>query len=272
MGLFGRKGHRSRDPRARLEAVGRLRDQDTLVELACSDDSPRVRMAALERVEGDDRLARIAKDAAELDVRLAAVERISSQQLLADIIKARKNHQLMGACFARITDHGVLTSIAEDPDHSPTARRIAVDAFADVSYLSDLDGDGPGERDDRQPGEPDVDALMQAYGDVRVVRAIGRFRRSEKALRALGKIARRGGEPAAIAVDMLCRALASSNPEVRHRAGRELAKVDDPDLVAFLVRALDDPKLHAPIQAVLEKIDTPQARDALGRGGAPSGS
>jgi len=260
MGIF-RKDHHHDDPRVRLEAVAALDDQDALVEVACGDDSPRVRMAAVARVEGDERLAVIAKDAVELDVRLAAVERIESERLLAEIIKARKNYQLMGACFARITDRGVLESIAQDPGYNPTARRIAVDQFADESYLADLGG---GDRPEDDRGEPDVEGLMQAYGDVRVVRAIGRFRRSEKALRALGRIARRGGEPAEMAVEYLCRALASDNPDVRRRATDELARIRDPDLVACLVRSLDDPRLHQPIQAVLQKIDTPEAREAPG--------
>jgi hypothetical protein len=264
MGLFAKHDHHHSDPRVRLEAVGTLEDERELVEVACTDDSPRVRMAAVERLESDAALAEVAKDAAEIDVRLAAVERIGSEQVLADILKARKNYQLMGACFARITDRAVLESIAQDPGYNPTARRMAVEQFADESYLTDLAP--PGTAGDEGGGldEATIAGLLEQYGDVRVVRAVGRFRRSEKALRALGVVARRGGEAGGLAVEYLCRALASSNPSVRDCAADQLAGLSDPELVAQLIRALDDPKLHTPIADILRRIDTPEARAALG--------
>jgi hypothetical protein len=262
MGIFSKKDHRHADPLVRIEAVQKLDDQDALVEVACTDDSPRVRMAACERVEGDGNLFRIAIDAAELDVRLAAVERISSEQMLADIIKKRKNFQLMGACFARITDRKVLEAIAQDTGYNPTARRMAVEQFADESYLADISG--PAEKEEDSEPTANIEALMEQYGGTRLVRAIGRFRRSEKALKALGKIARKGGDSGEMAVEYLCRALGSPNPSVQRTATEELAVLSDPDLIACLVRSLDDPKLREPIQQVLERIDMPEARDALG--------
>jgi hypothetical protein len=73
------------------------------------------------------------------------------------------------------------------------------------------------------------------------------------------------GENRGLAVEYLCRALGSTNPALRRCATEELASLEDPELVAHLVRALDDPKLCAPIREVLERIDTPEARAALGR-------
>jgi hypothetical protein len=96
------------------------------------------------------------------------------------------------------------------------------------------------------------------------VRAIGRFRRSEKALRALGTIARKGGETGGLAVEYLCAALGSPNSKLRECATQELSVLKDPELVDCLIRALDKPDLREPIRTVLEQIDTPEARAALG--------
>ena len=258
MGLFKKD-----DPRARLEAVEKSGDQAELVEVACADDSPRVRMAAVAKLGDDETLAKVALDAKELDVRIAAVERISSQQLLADIIKARKNYELMGACFARITDRKILEVIAQDTGYNPTARRIAVEQFADESYLDDVTK----AKDDKETGrgEAAIGRLLEASGDLRVVRAIGRFRNSEKAARALGAIAKKGGESGGLAVEYLCRALGSSNPKVQATAKGELCDLSDPELVSLLVRSLDDPKLREPIRDVLKQINTPEAQKALGQ-------
>ena len=240
-----------------------MTDQSALVEVACRDDSSRVRMAALGRIQGDPDLGEVAIKASELDVRLAAVERISSQRLLADIIKTRKNFELMGVCFSRITDRNVLQSIAEDPGYNPTARKIAVEQFADESYLSDLVPDHE-EKEPESGGEVALEGLLDKYGGIRVVRAIGRFRYSEKALRALGKVARKGGESGELAFDYLCRALGSSNTSVKERAINELSMLSEPKLVSCLIRALDDPGLNEPIKEVLLRIGTPEAISALG--------
>ena len=112
-----------------------------------------------------------------------------------------------------------------------------------------------------------MDALLKVYGGgVRAVRAIGRFRRSEKALKVLGTIAARGGECGGLAVEYLCSALSSSNPEVRTCAADELARLSDPELVEYLIMALDNANIREPIREVLKRIDTPEARDALGKG------
>jgi hypothetical protein len=257
MGIF-----KKNDPRARLEAVDKSSDRAELIEAACADDSPRVRLAAVAKLDDDETLAKVALDAKELDVRIAAVERISSQQLLADIIKARKNYELMGACFARITDRKILEAIAQDAGYNPTARRIAVEQFADESYLEDVTR-AREEKDDRKSDET-IGRLLEASGDLRVVRAIGRFKNSEKAVHALGVIARKGGESGGLAMEYLCRALGSSNPRVQAIAKGALCSLSNPELVSLLLRSLEDPKLSEPVRDVLKQIDTPEARKALG--------
>lgn len=257
------------DPRVRLREIEKLEDQDGLAEIACTDDSPRVRLAALARVADDGRLARVAMDGCAIDVRLAAVERIEDEQLLARIIKERKNFELMGACFRRITDRALLERIAQDDGYNPAARRLAVEQFADESYLADLERAGGGGDDDGEDRKSDeaVDAILSTYGDVRVVRALGRFRGSEKALRALGTITRKGEEIGGLAVEYLTRSLGSRNPRLAGCAADELVRLRDPEMVRVLARGLDDPELSEPTREVLRRIDTPAARAALGQDG-----
>jgi hypothetical protein len=247
------------DPKARLDVVEQLTEVEKLVQIACSDDSPRVRLVAVSRISEDDALMDVVRDARELDARLVAVERISSEQRIADIARDPKNLDLVGMCFSRITDRRIIESIAEDTACSKVARRMAVEHYADESYLS--------EADDGRKSEESVQAFVQAYGGgLRGVRAIGRFRRSEKALRALGTIAQKGGDTGGLAVEYLCNALGSANPKLAQVAMDELATVQDPEMLQTLILALDNPKLQAPIHEVLARIDTPEARAALGEG------
>jgi hypothetical protein len=46
-----------------------------------------------------------------------------------------------------------------------------------------------------------------------------------------------------------------------------LANLKSPELVACLVRSLDKPDLREPIREILRKIDTDEARAALGQNG-----
>ena len=142
-------------------------------------------------------------------------------------------------------------------------RRMAVEYFADESYLADV-AEAEAEQPERKT-EDAVEAFVEAYGGgLRGVRAIGRFRRSEKALRALGTIARKGGETGGLAVEYLCSALGSANPKLSDCAAEELAVLSEPDVVDCIIRALDTTDLRDPIRRVLRRIDTPEARTALG--------
>lgn len=253
--------------RARLDKVENLKDDDKLVEVACTAEEAQVRLLAVSRVNDDGHLMRIVRGAQGLDVRLVAAERISSQALLAEIIRGRENLELIGVCFSKITDKAIIESLAHDANISPVARRMAVDYFADESYLAEAAPAGVSE-ERKDPAA--VQAFVDVYGGgLAGVRAIGRFRRSEKALKALGTIAARGGEEGGLAIEYLCQGLASPNPTLKQCAADELARLRSPDLVACLVRSLDRPDLHEPIREVLEKIGTPEARAALGHNGKP---
>lgn len=264
MSLLDKKDHTHTDPQIRLQALRKVDDLDLLVEIACTDSSPRVRLTAVAMVSDDQRLERIARKGEHLDARLVAVERVFSQGVVADIIKDPENIELVGMCFSRITDRHIIQSIAEDPGYSPVVRRLAVEYYADEHYLAEVAAERETEPERKSPEQ--VEAFVELYGGgLRGVRAIGRFRRSEKALRALGTIARKGGETGGLAVEYLCSALGSQNPKLVECAADELAALRDPELVVGLIRALDKPDLREPIRAVLERIDTPEARAALGQ-------
>jgi len=264
MTIIEKRDHTHPDPGVRLSAVAKLQDPDRLVEVACNDDSPRVRLTAVSRLSDDQHLEEVARSASSLDVRLVAVERIFSQGTVADLLRSPENLELIGMCFSRITDRRIIESIAQDADYSPVVRRMAVEYFADESYLADV------AQAEERPSERKSDEAVQAFVDVyggglRGVRAIGRFRRSEKALRALGTIARHGGETGGLAVEYLCSALGSANPKLSGCAADELAVLREPDLVDCIIRALDNSQLREPILEVLERIDTSEARTALGK-------
>ncbi len=250
--------------RTQLIKVEDLKDEEKLVEIACTSDAPQVRLLAASRVNDDEHLMRIVYQAKDLDVRLVAAERISSEALLADIIKGRENLELIGVCFSRITDKEIIEKLAHDTSVNPIARRMAVEYYADESYLAAATEAGEEARAVRKSPEA-VRALIDAHGGgMTGVRAIGRFRRSEKALKALGTIASMGGEEGALAIEYLCEALGSPNPSLRACAEDELASLENPELVDHLVRCLDKPDLREPIRDVLKRIDTPDARAALG--------
>jgi len=262
-GAARKKGRASSNPSVRMVAVEKLDDPEALVEVACTDDSPRVRLTAVSRLSDDLHLEQVARNAESLDARLVAVERVFSQGVLADLLKEPKNLELIGVCFSRITDRRIIESIAEDSDYSPTVRRMAVEYFADESYLSEAAA--AADTEPERKSEEAVEAFVEAYGGgLRGVRAIGRFRRSEKALRALGTVARKGGETGGLAVEYLCSALGSANPQLVECAAAELEVLRDPDLVDCIIRSLSNENLRIPIREVLERIGTPEARAALG--------
>jgi len=261
MSVLEKRDHTHPNPKVRMTAVGKLDDPEVLVEVACSDDSPRVRLTAVSRLIEDLHLEKVARNAESLDVRLVAVERIFSQGVVAGLLKAPGNIELIGMCFSKISDRRIIESIAQNSEYGAAVRRMAVEYFADESYLAEVAEVQEPER----KSEEAVQALVEAYGGgLRGVRAIGRFRRSEKALRALGTIARRGGETGGLAVEYLCSALGSANPKLSTCAAEELAALSDPDLVDCIIRALDSPNLRTPIHEVLRRINTPEARAALG--------
>src|SRR4030043_2003719 len=140
MGLFQflQPKHLHPDPDIRLAAVNAITDIKILVETAKTDTEKKVRIAALNKIADEIQLVEIAKEAKDMDVRLGAIEKIDNQKLLAEIIRTRKNYDIMRACFEKITDDSILKSIAEDDHYNITARRIAIDMFADQWILVEI--------------------------------------------------------------------------------------------------------------------------------------
>jgi len=258
---IGKPKYRSKDPAVRLQAVARIDDQALLAELAGTDESPRVRRAAVDKINDMQYLLTVALDGEYIDARIAAVEKIDSQETLAEIVKKRKNMQLMGACFSRITDREILKQIANSAEYNMSARRMAIENFADESFLSEVRLDSGDQPTPKTPEE--IDALIKKHGGERLVRAIGKFRGSPSAILALGEIMRRGGDAALAAVEYLAQALAHAGAEVRRTAEEQLVQVRDPELVARLVRMMEKAELHERILAVLRRIDHPDARQIL---------
>lgn len=263
MSLIDKRDHTHADPRVRMKAVEKTTDPELLVKVACTDDSPRVRLTAVSRLTDDSHLEMVAKAAEALDVRLVAVERMFAQGVIARLLKDPQNLELVPMCFSRITDRSIIESIAMDLEYSPLVRRMAIEHYADESYLSELSEART--REPERKSEDAVRALVQAHGGgLRGVRAIGRFRRSEKALQALGTIAQMGGETGGLAVEYLCSGLGSPNPKLAQCAAEELSVLRDPELVDCVIRALDNPNLREAVREVLKRIGTPEARAALG--------
>jgi len=239
MSVMEKKDHTHPNPKVRMTALGKVDDPEVLVEVACSDDSPRVRLTAVSRLTDDPHLEKVARHAESLDVRLVAVERIFSQGVVADLLKVPEDVELIGMCFSRITDRRIIESIAEDPDYSPTVRRMAVEFYADESYLAEAAE--AAEAEPVRKTDKAVEAFIEAYGGgLHGVRAIGRL------------------------VEYLCSALGSANPKLVECATAELVTLKDPDLVDSIIRALDNENLREPLREVLRRIDTPEARAVLG--------
>ncbi len=258
-----KKDHEHPNPNVRIKAVEKLEDPEIVLKVACTDDSARVRLTAVSRLTNDLHLERVARNGEFLDVRLVAVERMFSQRILADLLKSPDNLELIGMCFSRITDRRIIESIAEDTAYSAAVRRMAIEYYADESFLEDAAKEA--DKEPERKSEEAVEAFVDVYGGgLRGVRAIGRFKRSEKALKALGTIAQKGGETGGLAVEYLCSALASANPKLVECAADEIAVLRDPDLIDCIIRSLDNENLRQPIREVLKRIDTPEARAALG--------
>ena len=246
MGLF----HHEPDERKRLKAVNQTQDEEQLIEIASEDPSPEVRMAAGRKVTSEKGLARIAEKAKQIDVVLDAVGRIGDQGLLAKIILTNRNHQVMKAAFEGIADPSVLEQIAKDERYSISARRVAIDNFADQSFLEDVAksvstpsvkkaaleklaksrGEVAGTLEEKALKKAtinveNIEALLQHYGADRILDAIGKFRGSEGAIRSIGLIARKDQAGRAKAIQYLDKALSHSHPCIRLCALEELCSI-----------------------------------------------
>ena len=241
-----RPRHRHSNASVRRRAVEAVDTTDILVELACTDDDLEVRLKAVQRVAGNDSaLQRVALNGQHLDARLKAISAIGDQQTVADVLRERKNMDLMMACFERIDDQSILQEIARDPAYNVTARRIAINMFADQELLLELlrslrapllrktaidkisDPDLRAsllatKEDDGTHAQERMERILATYDAEVVAEFLGAFRDSPSAVRGLGTILSRGGEAAERAQEILRRILRHARPEMRLEAAEQL--------------------------------------------------
>ena len=265
MAWFFRSKLKHPDEQVRLRALQKLTDPNKIIQVACQDVSPTVRLEAVRKLTDLSHLARVVKEGEGLEARVQAVGRIQDQNLLAQILLERKNNDIMQAAFENLTDPEVLKVIAEDGRYNIATRRIAIENFADQSFLEDVaknvttpgvkeaalkrlseeGGAAPAASEAPEGEAPDpehIDAILERYGADRIIEAIGKFRGSEKAIRSLGLIAAKGVEGSERAVHFLDKALEHSNPHIRVCALEEMAGALTRDkLEPILANALKDP-------------------------------
>jgi hypothetical protein len=254
------------DEQVRLQALQKVADPQKIIRVACQDASPTVRLEAVRKLTDPNHLAEVVKAGEGLEARVQAVGRIQDQKLLAQILLERKNNAIMEAAFENLTDPEILKVIAEDGRYNIATRRIAIENFADQSFLEDVaknvttpgvkeaalkrlseEGAAPVESTPEAPEAeaPDpehIDAILERYGADRIIDAIGKFRGSEKAIRSLGHIATKGGEASERALHFLEKALEHSNPHIRVCTLEEMAgALTKEKLEPILEQALKDP-------------------------------
>lgn len=266
MGLFSKPDFQSDDPEVRLNAVKECDDHSLLARIAESDHSADVRLAAVEKLVDQDSLYHVAREGNEIDARIAAVEKIDSQQKLADLIREKKNYRLMKACFAHITDKKILEKIAHDKEYNMAARRMAIENYADETFIGELDSGSVDTGAGKKPDE--IKAMIEKYGAVRLARALGKFRGSPNAIRSLGIIMNISDDASKLALEAIAQALGHANSEVRQAAAKQLKQLDDGDLIAHLISQMEDSRLHPKIMEVLKQIDHSEARQFVKSSGS----
>ena len=245
---FLRPRHLHSDPGVRARAMDSLADEAILLRMACEDPDLEIRHRAVDRLKGNDALRRVAIEGQHLDARLKAVARIDDATTLAEIMRERKNPDLMMACFEQIKDQQVLEAIARDPAYNVTARRIAINMFADQELLADIlksvrapalrqaaaekiedpelrrEAEKQARLEQKQP-DKNMDRILEHYDPEVVAEMLGAFRDSTAAVRGLGVILARGGDAGERAAELLGRFLLHAKPEIRLEAVTQLRPV-----------------------------------------------
>jgi hypothetical protein len=269
-----RPRHRHRDPAVRRRAVEKLQDEDILLELACGDPDLEVRHRAVERLQSTEALRKTAIQGQHLDARLKAVARIIDPWILAEIMRERKNPDLMMACFEGIRDQEVLQAIAGDPAYNVTARRIAINMFADPQLLAGLldslrapalrraalrrltgESAPPEALEERPHPEEHMDRILETYDAEDVVEMLGAFRDSPAAVRGLGVILTRGGGAGDRAAEILERLLKHATPEIRLEALRQLRPVVGrmSEVLQELAENDPDPRVRGAVRRTIQE-------------------
>jgi hypothetical protein len=142
-----------------------------------------------------------------------------------------------------------------------SARRMAIENYADESYIKEFNEQQTDEFKPKSPEE--IKTLIQRYGAERLVRAMGKFKGSTMAIHALGVIMKQGGDSAVQALEYIANGLKYASEEVSSSAYEELIQIKDPDLISKLIGLMEDDELAPKILEVLKKIDHPDARQVV---------
>ena len=273
MGLLNliKPDRRSSNPDGRRNSVRRCTSEGELVRFSCEDPDLEVRLLAVEKLSSTESLRRVAVEGEHLDARLKAARAIKDPAVLAGIMRERKQPELMMACFEGIKDQEVLAGIAGDPAQSMTARRIAINMFADQALLTELlsslrvpalreaalerieDPDlkerlrledeaacGPA------PEERALELAKQTDSD-ELAEILGAFRGAPGAVRALGALASPAGGGSVRAVEILRRQVKNARADIRLLALQRLAAVVEvpSDLLDDLADGYPDPEVRS---------------------------
>ena len=272
MGLLNRLQPRrwTGKPEGRRTFVRRCQGEEELVRFSCEDSDLEVRLLAVEKLQSTTSLRRVATEGKHLDARLKAARAIKDPVVLAEIMCERKQPELMMACFEGIQDQEVLAGIARNPRQSLTARRIAINMFADQTLLADLLNSmrAPALREAalERIEDPALKERLRledeaAYGPTPEERALelakqidsdelaeilGAFREAPGAVRALGVLASPDGGSSGRAVEILRRLLKSARADIRLLALEQLDMVDGvpTDLLDDLVDGDPNPEVR----------------------------
>lgn len=287
MGLLNliQPGRRTGKAEGRRTSVRRCKGEEELVRFSCEDPDLEVRLLAVEKLQTTASLRRVAIEGKHLDARLKAARAIKEPVVLAEIMCERKQPELMMACFEGIQDQEVVAGIAMDPRQSLTARRIAINMFADQKLLADLlislrapalreaaleriedpalkerlrledeaaYGPGPEERALELAKQIDSDELAEI---------LGAFREAPGAVRALGALASPKGGSSGRAVEILRRLLRSARADLRLLALEQLDGVNEvpTDLLDDLVDGDPNPEVRS-FAASLAALETDDSR------------
>jgi hypothetical protein len=270
-----KRRHQHRDPAVRLRAVESLDDESVLVQVACEDPDLDVRHRAVDRLKSDEALRTVAIEGQHLDARLKAVAHIGDEKVLAEIMRERKNPDLMMACFEHIRSQEVLEAIARDRAYNVTARRIAINMFADQNLLVDIlksvrqpalreaararlgNAVETAESDEHEDPDRHMDRILATYNPEVVAEMLGAFRDSPAAVRGLGVILARGDAAGERAEEILGRMLKHATPEIRLEALAQLrpAAARVADELRTLAESDPDPNVRAAVRELLDTIE-----------------
>ena len=270
-----KRRHQHRDPAVRLRALESLDDDSILVQVACEDPDLDVRHRAVDRLKSDDALRSVAIQGQHLDARLKAIAHIGDERVLAEIMRERKNPDLMMACFERIRSQEVLEAIARDREYNVTARRIAINMFADQDLLADIlktvrqpalreaarerlgDAVEATEPDGHENPDRHMDRILATYDPEVVAEMLGAFRDSPAAVRGLGVILARRDAAGERAEEILVRILKHATPAIRLEALAQLRPAASrvADELRSRGESDPDPKVRVAVREMLETIE-----------------